>query len=986
MTVDRLWGTWRFCAAIGLGLTATAMATDSEWIGSTGRPPGDGVSFDDPFNWSPAGVPGIGDSAIFQEIGGNIALPGGLVTLDRLQAAGGDRLFVTFDLAGGLLRLLAPDTSGIDRSFTVGTDGDELAFVTLGNGTVQADSTGVATAAGALGNLQIDADTLLSSLGGFDIGEFGDGEVDSAGQVLAGPTSVGVFSGSSGAVNCVGDLSLWITLGDLRIGDAGIGILSAVDGAVVVSAGDLAAALLNGSDAMLEVDGIGSALQVDGNAWLGGNADEAGGTADLVVTDLGQFEVGGEIRLWSGATGAVDNGFLKSSALTVEGGSLAITGTGVASVSETGTATAPGLTVAVGGSAGTAEVSSGGTLATTDATIGGTIGAMALLQLADQGSNLDASGDVIAGWEPEPWGQAFGGALISITDGASMAAGGTVTLRQLGLLHLDNGTVAAGGLDATGDGTVELVLRTPDSPSIDVAEFASLDGGLFVGVPGETPAVGTFYEVVRAPSIDGSFAVAVAPLLPGFRYVEVGVEFGKGNNVSFARISELPAKVVLEPPVPSELPAAPNALAVGLFDNDASPDAVVTVPTSFNDGTGSPNGVVAILINDASEPGSPPTFKIAATAPTGVEPTAVGVGDVNGDGRPDVIVSNSGDGTVGVYLNQLGADGAGLQPGQVIAVGGRPRGLAVADFNGDGVVDVVVANETKNTIDVLINDGRGTFEVAESLGAGEGPTGVNPGDLDNDKDLDIIAVNTGFATLAGEEPKPSVSVYLNLASQKQSGFGPRIPYEVGQGASAVATGDLNGDGLPDSVSANTISGTISVLVGDVGGTFHPAVELPAAGFPTAIALGDFDSDPGKDPDVAFLVLDEDNQPRLNIYRNDSINGQVILTLITDAQETLGLPSAIASGNADLEGPVDLVSAGGGADGEAGGFVSVFVSAPENCPADLNGDGIVDGADLGIVLTDFGMMGDDLPADINGDNVVNIGDVNALFEAWGGCPD
>ena len=93
-------------------------------------------------------------------------------------------------------------------------------------------------------------------------------------------------------------------------------------------------------------------------------------------------------------------------------------------------------------------------------------------------------------------------------------------------------------------------------------------------------------------------------------------------------------------------------------------------------------------------------------------PRPSAVADLNGDGRPDIVTTNSADNTVSVLLGN--GDGT-FQPQQTFAVGRSPRGLAVADLTGDGIPDLVVANYNDNTVSVLMGNGDGTFQPQEVL-------------------------------------------------------------------------------------------------------------------------------------------------------------------------------------------------------------------------------------------------------------------------------
>src|SRR5207244_335105 len=101
-------------------------------------------------------------------------------------------------------------------------------------------------------------------------------------------------------------------------------------------------------------------------------------------------------------------------------------------------------------------------------------------------------------------------------------------------------------------------------------------------------------------------------------------------------------------------------------------------------------------------------------------PRSVAIGDVNGDGKPDLAVANSNSNTLSVLLGD-GTGGFGAATN--FSVGGpAPFFVAVADLNRDGKLDIVTANESNNNVSVLLGDGAGSFGAATTLGAGVTPT------------------------------------------------------------------------------------------------------------------------------------------------------------------------------------------------------------------------------------------------------------------------
>jgi hypothetical protein len=125
----------------------------------------------------------------------------------------------------------------------------------------------------------------------------------------------------------------------------------------------------------------------------------------------------------------------------------------------------------------------------------------------------------------------------------------------------------------------------------------------------------------------------------------------------------------------------------------------------------------------------------------GTNPRGVAVADLNGDGRPDLVVTNFKSNTVSVLLGN--GDGT-FAAAHNFAVGDEPsKGAVLADLNGDGRPDLAVANFGSNTVSVLLGNGDGTFAAAQNFATGTQPNGVVAADLNGDGRLDLATSNFG---------------------------------------------------------------------------------------------------------------------------------------------------------------------------------------------------------------------------------------------------
>ena len=296
-----------------------------------------------------------------------------------------------------------------------------------------------------------------------------------------------------------------------------------------------------------------------------------------------------------------------------------------------------------------------------------------------------------------------------------------------------------------------------------------------------------------------------------------------------------------------------DSLAVADVNGDANPDLLVA----------DYNGGVDVLLGNADGTFRPAVFYDAGACCV----NAVAVADVNGDGRPDVALSlwtaneiavlrGNGDGSFQLPLTY---DSSGTGGGSC------PNSIALADLNADNRPDLVVANwcgttYLSKTLDVLLNQGDGTFGAATSYASGgQIAESVAVVDVNLDGRPDIVVGNwfDSFQDTTGG----AVGVLLNNGDgtfQATSAYG-----SGGYGASWVAVGDVNGDGIPDLATANCEAspgsicssigmgrGVMGILLGNGDGTFRPAAAYDLGGAGAGmVAMADVNGD--RRPDLLF---------------------------------------------------------------------------------------------------------------------------------------
>jgi hypothetical protein len=234
------------------------------------------------------------------------------------------------------------------------------------------------------------------------------------------------------------------------------------------------------------------------------------------------------------------------------------------------------------------------------------------------------------------------------------------------------------------------------------------------------------------------------------------------------------------------------------------------------------------------------TFQAPRNFDVGSGLLSVAVADVNGDGKPDLIVGDS----VGESVLLGNGDGTFQKPLTFTIGNGITGGVAVVDVNGDGKPDLVTANSGKGTVSVLLGNGDGTFQTPPpplGFSVGIDPTLVALADVNGDGIPDIVTANADDNT---------VSVLLGNGDGT---FQNQQTFPVGPQPASVAVADVNGDGKLDIVTANYLDNTVSVLLGNGDGTFQKPKTFPVDGRPVSVVVADVNGD-GK-PDIITANFD-----------------------------------------------------------------------------------------------------------------------------------
>jgi hypothetical protein len=370
--------------------------------------------------------------------------------------------------------------------------------------------------------------------------------------------------------------------------------------------------------------------------------------------------------------------------------------------------------------------------------------------------------------------------------------------------------------------------------------------------------------------------------------------------------------------------AGPTAVAVGDFNGDGIPDAVVTNYGHFGSST------ISILLGTGKG-----GFKAAQTMSVSSGPSAIAAADLNGDGKLDLAITLSpiGGGGVMVLLGNGYGTFTPSKQGEIAIT--AAHSVATADFNRDGKLDLVVAGV--NTLSVLLGNGDGTFQAPMSMAGGNSPTQLVTADFNNDGIADIAV--TGYYD----------SAVFVLLGKGDGTFRPALKVPVGLYPTNLAAADFNHDGKIDMVVHSGYA--VNVLLGNGDGSFKSPVAYLGLVYTPSFAVADLNGD--GIPDIA--VADNGGYDVVVLLGNG--DGTFHSSPPNYAVGTT--PVAIAASDFNRDGKIDLLTVDNGADtvtlllnqDNRGFFAAPSYPVPFQpiwaAAGDFTGDGLVDI----VVLTD-----------------------------------
>jgi flagellin-like hook-associated protein FlgL len=316
-------------------------------------------------------------------------------------------------------------------------------------------------------------------------------------------------------------------------------------------------------------------------------------------------------------------------------------------------------------------------------------------------------------------------------------------------------------------------------------------------------------------------------------------------------------------------------------------------------------------------------------------PNSIAIADLNNDSVLDILTANETDNSLSLLMGNGDGTFRGTSP---ISVGGLPYLVDLSDVNNDGRLDVVVSNQTPGNVGVSIGNGDGTFQAQRHFSTGTEPEGLYLADFNRDGSLDIAVANAS---------SNSVSI---LIGNGDASFRSQICFATGNGPQIVTAKDFNSDGILDLAVSNENSSDISILLGNGDGTFKAQVCLSVGLDTQSVFAVDVNGDGAIDllsanfttANISVLLGNGDGTfkaqssyaagPGATDIIGGDITGDGILDVITANQSSNNVSVLVGNGDGTFKAQASFPT------GSAPAFVRLD---------DFNGDGVPD-----IVTTNF----------------------------------
>jgi hypothetical protein len=336
----------------------------------------------------------------------------------------------------------------------------------------------------------------------------------------------------------------------------------------------------------------------------------------------------------------------------------------------------------------------------------------------------------------------------------------------------------------------------------------------------------------------------------------------------------------------------PEAVAIGDVNGDGLKDVVMTTSSYPNPENGYYFHV--FLQNASGELDLP--IKYWTNSSWSNRPTSIGIGDLNNDGRNDVVVGNMASNIEVFFQNASGALNPGISFPTI-----NSMSVKVGDLNNDGLADVVGIGSSTNSVDIFFQNRNGSLNspITNLLTPG-GYSEVEVGDVNNDGLIDIVVMNGAYAT----------SPHIGILFQNPDGtFTAPIYYTLGgyRKANGVAVGDVNGDGLSDivvSYGGNRPNSYIGVFLQNSLGVLNPVISYSSHDIPGSIVTADVNGDGKQDIIVAHCEWSA-----IGLYLQGENGALMSEELYTILNSPCSSRQALAVGNIGRDRFNDVVIAG-----------------------------------------------------------------------------
>ena len=449
---------------------------------------------------------------------------------------------------------------------------------------------------------------------------------------------------------------------------------------------------------------------------------------------------------------------------------------------------------------------------------------------------------------------------------------------------------------ATGTGTRGIFTAPPR-----ITSFAPLSGpvGTSVTISGNSFSSVTTGNKVYIGGVKATVTSATTTSLTvtvpvGAAYLPISVTANSFTGYSaqpftttFTGGPLIPAFFAMRQPV--NIGVSPLRVIMGDLDGDGKPELV----------TANADGSLSVLKNNSTTGNvvfaTPLNYAISANL---YNATGVVIDDFTADGQPDIALINYGNNIVSVFRNSGFGGSLSFAPRIDFATGSNPKGIATGDIDGDGKPDILVTNYNSPSVSVYRNTG--TFGSVSFAPKVDYTTGVNPAavavaDFDKDGRMDMVVVNEAAA---------SFSLFRNIGSSGVLAFAPKVDFTTGASPRSIATGDFDADGNIDLVVSNAAAASVSLFKNtSTSGTlsFEPRVDFSTGNGPNSVTVNDIDGD-GK-PDISTTSF---NNASVGILKNTSTAGSINFDAKVD-YPLFNYPGQNITGDLDGDGKPDIVS-------------------------------------------------------------------------------